>query len=71
VERFDLVRGWYASHSNSRNVKYHRVILDIIVTFLNMSKLTLDEILSKGTGVQEDGLLALPGVVAIATDLKS
>ena len=36
-----------------------------------MSKLTLDEILSKGTGVQDDGLLALPGVVAIATDLKS
>jgi hypothetical protein len=35
-----------------------------------MSKFTLDEILSKGTGVQDDGHRTLPGVVAIATDLK-
>jgi hypothetical protein len=36
-----------------------------------MSKIILDEILSKGTGVQDDGLRALPGVVVTATDLKS
>jgi hypothetical protein len=36
-----------------------------------MSKVILDEILSKGTGVQDDGLRKLPGVAVIATDLKS
>lgn len=48
-----------------------RVILYITVTFPNMSKLILDEILSKGTGVQDDGLRKLAGVAVIATDLKS
>jgi hypothetical protein len=36
-----------------------------------MSKLILEEILSKGTRVQDDGLRKLPGVAVIATDLKS
>jgi hypothetical protein len=35
-----------------------------------MGELTIDDILSKATGVQDNGLRTLPGVAAMVTDLK-
>ena len=36
-----------------------------------MNAAAIDEILTKGTAIQEDGTRILPGAVAMAVDLKS